>query len=624
MLILILNLAITALFLFLFFLKPFWFLLFDYKVYDLFFVLRGEKPASSEIVILAIDDRCLEKLGRWPWERKLLARLINKVSSLNPAVIGIDIVFSEPEKSDPFFAESISQAGNVILPVVMVYDKEDPEADKILIESALFIAEEDPSYSFLEVPSFKGALFPVLSLKEASAGLAHLNIFPDPDGVVRKEYLYLNYHGYLIPSFSLKIVSYYLGIPRQNLVVIPQKGILMGKRFIPTQKDGSILVHYYGSFQSFKHISVLDLLEDNVEKSLFENKIVLIGATAVGTYDLKVTPLSPALPGIEKHASVVASLIEGKNLLPVSNTYLVVSLLLTGFTSLLFAKLRAVFSLILLVFFSFFLFSFSFILFQKGLWFSPTYSFSLSVFQFLILVSFKFAFLEKEARFIRKVFSSYVTEKVMRELIKNPEMAKLGGERREITVLFSDIRGFTSLSEKMAPERVVEILNEYFSAITEVIFKWEGTLDKFIGDAVMAFWGAPLPQEDHAEKAILCAIEMIKTTRKLNETWQNKNWPPIRIGVGINSGEALVGNIGAEGKKKEYTVIGDTVNLASRLEGLNKQYNSEIIFSEYTLKKLKKDFLKNLKEKAKLLYLDEVKVKGKEVPVKIYKLEVKT
>ncbi|MEN2985935.1 MAG: adenylate/guanylate cyclase domain-containing protein [Thermodesulfovibrionaceae bacterium] len=197
-------------------------------------------------------------------------------------------------------------------------------------------------------------------------------------------------------------------------------------------------------------------------------------------------------------------------------------------------------------------------------------------------------------------------------------MAKLGGERRDVTVLFSDIRGFTALSEKIQPENVIELLNEYFAAMTEVIFKWEGTLDKFIGDAIMVFWGAPLPQPDHAERAVRCAIEMSQKLRELCKKWSYENKPTINIGIGINTGEVLVGNIGVEGKKMDYTVIGDHVNLASRLEGLNKEFNSEIIISEFTFQRIDNLIKKGAFNPVIFKELGEIRVKGREKTVRIY------
>ena len=226
--------------------------------------------------------------------------------------------------------------------------------------------------------------------------------------------------------------------------------------------------------------------------------------------------------------------------------------------------------------------------------------------------AYRFFTEERRARDIRRMFSSYVSKRIVDELIKDPSKAKLGGDRKEITVLFSDIRGFTSFSEKHQPEEVVKLLNEYLGAMTEIVFDHEGTLDKFVGDAIMALWGAPVGQPDHAERAVRCALAMIERLQQLQAKWKSEGKYVIDIGIGINTGEMVVGNMGAEGKKMDYTVIGDNVNLGARLEGLTRQYNNHIIISEFTYEKVK--------DIVRVNELGSVTVKGKQKPVVIYDL----
>jgi len=234
--------------------------------------------------------------------------------------------------------------------------------------------------------------------------------------------------------------------------------------------------------------------------------------------------------------------------------------------------------------------------------------------------AYSYAVSERYARRMRTMFSSYVTERVVSELIKNPDMAKLGGERREITVLFADVRGFTTFSEGHAPEEVVAILNEYLGEMTEIVFKWEGTLDKFIGDAILAFWNAPMRQENHAELAVRCALAMISRLGELRKRWESEGRLGLDIGIGINTGEVIVGNIGAEGKKMDYTVIGDHVNLGSRVESLTRKYDVHILITEFTLERIRDKILDNKLGHVCLRGLEKVIVKGKEKPVGIYEL----
>ncbi|WP_353686095.1 adenylate/guanylate cyclase domain-containing protein [Thermodesulfovibrio sp. 3462-1] len=620
---LIAALFIAVVFLCLFYIKPRPLEIIDMKIYDLFFHVRGREKPPENIVIAAIDEASLEKLGRWPWSRDKIARLIDKLSEYGVAVIAVDIIFSESEKNDRLLAESISRAGNVILPVVFFFEAEEAPKEVEITESAFYILNPERFNKYQPVSS-KSVLVPESILSRSAAGFGHINMFPDSDGTIRWEVLFINYYGYMIPGLSLKTAAMYLGIPPEKQLIDATKGVYLGRRYIPTDPWGKILIPYYGDNGTFKYISIADIVENRVKKEELEDKIILIGATAVGIYDLRVTPMSSALPGVEKHANVIASLIEGKSILPVSNYIVILLILVSVFLAIfLYQRLKAGYCLIVLLILMSGVFISSFYLFTKGTWLSVIYVSGGLLIHFLTTITLRYAYSEKEARRIKKIFSSYVTEKVVNELIKNPSMAKLGGERREVTVLFSDIRGFTTLSEKLLPERVVELLNEYFAQMAEIIFKWEGTLDKFIGDAIMVFWNAPLPQNDHEQRALNCAIEMIKRLRALCKKWDEEGKPQLKIGIGINTGEALVGNIGAEGKKMDYTIIGDSVNLASRLEGLNKEFNSEIIISEFTFKKLQEKIETGFFGAIDVEELGEISVKGKEQPVKIFKISVK-
>lgn len=616
------GIAITLFFCLLYLLKPQPIQTIDLKLYDLMFLLRGKENHSNKVVIVAIDEKSLEKIGRWPWSRDIMAKLVDKLTENSPAVIAFDVIFSESEKNDPILAKSIRNAGNVIMPVVFFFDKEDEKLKESIIDSSIKVINQERLLEYAPLSS-KSVLFPVDSIANSSAGFGHINMFPDHDGTIREELLYVEYNGYLIPSLSLISAANYLGIPREKFLVDAAKGIYLGKRYIPTDKFGRILIPYYGGNHTFNHISIVDVIEGKIKREDIEEKIILIGATAVGIYDLRVTPFSSALPGVEKHANAIESLISGKNLLHASDKIILLSVIVIGVLgTILYKKLKSWYGLVLLFSMLLINFSLSYFLFAyKGIWFTPFYSSANVITQFIVIIAVKYAISEKEARHIRKIFSNYVTERVVNELIKNPSMAKLGGERREVTVFFSDIRGFTSLSEKLQPEDVVDILNEYFNKMTEIIFKWEGTLDKFIGDAIMIFWGAPLPQPDHAERAINCSIEMTLALESLCEKWTKEGKPALKIGIGINTGEVLVGNIGAEGRKMDYTVIGDHVNLASRLEGLNKKFGTEIIISEYTLEKIRDSIEAGKFGSILVRGLGNIAVKGKEKPVKIYGIE---
>jgi adenylate cyclase len=373
------------------------------------------------------------------------------------------------------------------------------------------------------------------------------------------------------------------------------------------------------------------VLEGRFPKNEFSDKIVLVGASALGLSDMKVTPTSVSMPGVEKHGHVVASLIEGKILEKAPDVLDIFLLLLIGLLlTLVLPRVKAIagtiFSIITLTAFAaagYFLFL------NKGVMINMAYPLTEIFLVYIGITAYNFASEESRAKKIKMMFSSYVTERVVDELIKNPEMAKLGGERKEVTILFSDIRGFTSFSESRPPEEVVTQLNEYLGAMTEVVFKHEGTLDKFIGDAIMAFWGAPLDQNNHVELAIRCALHMVDRLSDLQKKWKSEGKEPFSIGIGLNTGEVLVGNIGIEGKKIDYTVIGDHVNLASRVESLTRTYNADILLTEYTYSMIKDltdsqksdKVIKSAIGHSKFSKIDTVKVKGKEQSVVIYRLE---
>ena len=594
------------------------------KLYDYRFKLRGKIKHSDSVVIAAIDEKSIEKLGRWPWSRDKIAHLVDSLTKAQAEIIVFDVIFSEHEKNDAILGNKIKLAGNVILPIVFDFDKEAkfPE-NKVFLNSAFASIENSGKFNKYNPISAKRVLIPVPKLIREVMSLGHINMFPDGDGTLRWESLAIEYNGYLFPSLTLKAAASFLGVPHENIVLKATEGIQLGKRYIPTDRFGRTLINYYGSNETFAHISISDIMEGNVKPELLEGKIVLIGATAVGIYDLRVTPFSPAMPGIEKHASVITSILESKF---IRTAPLAVNLGIVLFSGLLFTLLVTRFKalgafgmaglLLLLIFFpAFYLFA------HKGIWINLTYPL-LNILAILTsATAYNYAIEERYAKRIRKMFSNYVTTKLVDELIKNPEMAKLGGERREITVLFSDVRGFTTFSEKHAPEEVVAILNEYLGAMTEVVFRWEGTLDKFIGDAILAFWGAPIKHANHAELAVRCALDMSATIEKLQQKWQAEGKATLDMGIGINTGQVIVGNIGAEGKKMDYTVIGDNVNLGSRVESLTRKYNTRILITEFTLNNIRDLVLSGKLGHLSVNGLEKVIVKGKEMPVEIFEIK---
>ncbi len=614
----IITLVLCWIFLFLF--PPSFFNLIKLRIYDFFLRINNFGNPPSDVVIVAIDEKSLKVLGRWPWKRKIWIEFLKKTEALQPACIAFDVIFSEKSPYDDEFAKELLKYSNVIFPVVFFFKKEkvsyEPPED-FWISQSLYVEniedfEKNPPYSAVT------ALVPQPELLNSIKFVGHINIIPDVDGVVRKEVLYIEHKGFLIPSLSLRATVLKMGLPWDEVIIEGGKFLKIGNFSLPLQSHGTYLIPYYPPHK-FPVISVVDFLRGKVPKNLIKNRVILVGATAVGIYDLRVTPVTPVMPGVEKHAHVITSLLQKRYIRVFSKKYLLVFITLSSLiTGLFFCFLKPIVSFLVFLISEILFFLIIKISFSHFIWIEPFELMGSTFSLFVVLTFLNYFFSEKQGRYLKKVFSSYVTEQVVKVLMENPEYAHLGGERRNLTILFSDIRGFTSLSETLSPEDVVNLLNRYFEEMVKIIFKYEGTLDKFIGDAIMVFWGAPLPQKDHALRAVKCAMEMEKALRKLNSEIFQKQNVELRIGIGINTGEVLVGNIGVEGKKMDYTVIGDHVNLASRLEGLTKHYGVSIIFSEYTLEEIKKDVLEGKLGYVLVKGLDRVAVKGKRKPVKIY------
>ncbi len=603
------------------------------KTFDLRLYLRNlvkQQPPPKDIIIVSVDEKSIKEIGRWPWRRDVMAGLVNKVSEGRPRVIGIDIMFSEREskETDERLARAIKDAGNVVLATAFIV----PEGDKRIVAP-----KEVPDFlwdsAFMEVKSVKGIPWKRWAIKAASvnlpieelsrtASLGHVYTLPDMDGVLRWEIMYLNYGDDCYPSFALQVARIALGIKMKDMVLYGGSGIGLGSRLIPTDLSGRVLINYRGGENSFQYISASDVIKGRVSARIFRDRIVLIGTSALSTYDQKVTPLSTNMPGVEKNANVVENILSKNFLRKSPGVVELMVIVLTGiFLGFLLPRLKAIPGAVLAIgFIALYILLACYLLIYENLWINLIYPVSNMFVIFTAQTITRFFFEEKKAREIRRMFSSYVSPKIVEELISHPERAGLGGVRRTVTVLFSDIIGFTSLSEKLPPEEVVSMLNEYFKEMVDIIFRWDGTLDKFVGDEIMAFWGAPMEQPNHAELAVRCALNMVHRLRELQDKWRLEGKEAVYAGIGINTGEVILGNIGAEGKKMDYTLIGDHVNLAARVEKLTRQYNANILITEFTHKELEELLLKAEIGHAVMKEVADVKVKGKEQSVKIYEI----
>lgn len=583
--------------------------------------LMSPPAVPRNIVIVEIDEKSLEKYGRWPWSRVRQAKLIDRIVKAKPSVLAVDIFYPEREsrKADAALAKTLGKArGTIVLAAGFDTTAEKTiEPPDFLLDNALVnIKDQSRLKQAVEVTKPRTSIATLSS----QAMLGHVYSPADLDGKLRWEYLYIKYGDDIYPSLSLVTAAQALGKTAADIVVYAGRGVQVGDTFIPVEPAGRMRIDFLGRDRTLHYMSAADILSGSFQASDLTGKVVLLGTSAISTYDFVVTPFSARMPGVEKNATVVENILNKRFLKNAPISVVTLAVLVTGLIlSLQLPKMRAMHGLIL----SFALMGIyaagnQYLFAYRGYYANLFYPFANMAVISVFAGAYKYLTEERKAKELKKMFSHYVSPKIVEELLKNPELAKLGGYRREITVLFSDVRGFTTFSEKRKPEEVVEHLNEYLHEMTDIIFKWDGTLDKFVGDEIMAFWGAPLEQPNHAELAVKCALNMSNRLEELQAKWRAEGKEPLDNGIGLNTGDVLVGNIGSADKKMDYTIIGDHVNLGARVETLTRKYDSRVLITEFTYEKIK-----NLAEEGKLYRvdmkeMDTVKVKGKDIPVKIY------
>ena len=634
----------------------------ELKSFDLRMVSRGIKPPGNEVIIASIDEKSLSELGRWPWPRTTIAKLIKKLKDEGAKAVGFDIVFAEPDENSGLktVQELIKDvkkagAGKSELSGILEEREKTADTDAILARSIANVANITLGYffhisdkevghlkeeqiaaaegmigngRFQMIRSAKGAdassvirayaAQPNLpAISEAAENCGYFNTFPDTDGVIRWLPLVIKFRDNYYASLALSLLAQYLEWPMVvlNIAEYGVENVRLDKFIIPTDENGRLLINYLGPPKTFLHYSVSDILNGSISPDKIKGKMVLVGATATGIYDMRNTPFSSVYPGVEMHATVIDNILR-QNFLIHSGWTKFIDLLIIIFAGLLVGfllpKFRAIagMALVIIVIASFIIFN-TFIFTRYNVWLNMIYTLLTIIVIYLGITIYRYVTEEREKKKIRGAFQYYLTPSVVNEILKDPSKLKLGGDKKRLSVMFSDIRGFTSISEKLSPENLVQLLNEYLTAMTNIVFKHDGLLDKYIGDAIMAVFGAPLDQPDHAQRACHTAVEMIAELKQLQDKWAAEGWPEINIGIGVNTGDMVVGNMGSE-MRFDYTVMGDSVNLSSRLEGTNKEYGTNIIISEFTHESVKDEFV--------CRELDAVRVKGKKLPVRIFEL----
>ena len=568
--------------------------------YNQKFLFRGVQKPKSPIVIVAIDDESITWLSKWPWPRSYHAKMVDILSKAGAKLIVFDVFFDSPTQFDPKddiqFAEAVKRAGNVIL--AANFQNVDHQA----------------MYKVRQLPFKK----PIEILDQAALDIGVVHPHLDMDNVVRNFQLIYKSGNELYPSLALQ-TAHYLG-RRTPVSVIKDNLLVMGQYHIP-QHNAKLLINYLGPTKTFPTIPYAQVFDGSFLKDhpdYFKGKIVLIGASAFELHDVFPTPFSVTLPGVEIHANVIETILTGKHIYLLPTAAMLLILVFAVALNLLassFFKMKQLF--IFLVAQIIILFIGCALIFKYYSLEIPTYTLIIAlIVTFIVQTTIKFILEEKEKRKIRDVFSQYVAPTVVNELLAHPEKVELGGELKEVTIFFSDIRSFTTFSEGHTPRQVVDQLNEYLDAMTQVIFEFGGTLDKYVGDEIMAVFGAPLPLKDHAKVATRCCVAQWNKLKQLQARWKEEGRTILDFGMGLNTGEVIVGNIGST-MHKDYTVIGDAVNLAARLEAATRKYSNDdyicrFLISEHTYDLIKDEF--------ECRFVDEIAVKGKTKATKIYEV----
>lgn len=549
------------------------------RVLDLAYTLRPVSPPPPELLIVGIDEASFQELKKpWPWPRRLHAGLIKKLSAAGARLIVLDVLFADPttEADDQALAEAMQKAGNVVLARTIEKFESPRLYRQTLVE-------------------------PLEAFSQAASGVALFVVTPDPDGVVRRFHLSL---GGLdtMPALAVRLLQ-------------PQT-------FISPDLVG--LINYSGPAGSIDTISYYQLMETNsLPAARIRNRVVLVGRIMASSIDpiaytdTFYTPFflgeRQAMSGVEMQGHIISTLLRGawgvempRGLrLLLSAALFVVFSLVTARLSPLPGLVTLLLAAILLGFASFSLFL------MQNFWMPPVLAI-LGVILIYATHALRHLLTEiREKRWLRHAFSRYVSPAIVEDIVAHPERLELGGEEVDATVLFADLTNFTALSERLPPKEIIHLLDEYFTIMTQIILANKGTVDKYIGDAVMCFWGAPMPQRDHAVRACRTALEITKAMRGLNEHWRGQGNPCLSLRIGIHSGRVVAGNVGSR-ERFNYTVMGDTVNLANRLEKVNKFFGSQILLSEATHRLAKGKFL--------VRELDRIMVKGRVQPVSLYEL----
>ncbi len=630
----------------------------DAIIYDTKLRLTMPQTTDERVVILNIDEKSLAEIGRWPWNRERMAALVAKLfDHYEIRLLGFDVVFAEADNSSglrqmetlatrDLKGDAAFQAALRELRPRLDYDARFARAlhgKPVILGYYMSSKGQDPSSGVLPAPvlpagAFEGAQASFTrwqayggnlpEFQKNAAGGGHFNPIVDFDGIVRRVPMLAEHQGAYYESLSLAMVRAYLDFPpvvpgfpedQEGAKEIPggmewldltaPRGVLR----IPVDENAAALIPYRGYEGSFHYYSIADVLAGRIPVDRLKGRIALIGATAPGLKDQRATPVGEAYPGVEMHANLIAGMLDDN--LKLKPQYamaidlfqlLVAGSLMVFLVPMLTPVRASLLSLLVLAA----LVAGNLAFWQQANFVLPLAAGLILVFSlFALNMSWGYYVESRSKRQMTGLFGQYLPPELVEEMSRDPENYSMAGRKAELTVLFSDVRDFTSISEGLEPDELATLMNEYLGAMTQIVRHQRGTLDKYIGDAIMAFWGAPVEDHEHAKHAVLAALEMQKALPELNRVLAQKGWPSLKVGIGVNTGIMTVGDMGSP-VRQSYTVMGDAVNLGSRLEGITKQYGVDILVGEGTREQLKNVIV--------FREIDRVRVKGKAEPVGIY------
>ncbi|MCG3670103.1 adenylate/guanylate cyclase domain-containing protein [Aliarcobacter butzleri] len=606
----------------------------DNRLRDYLFTIRGELPHNQNVVIVDIDETSIKSLGQWPWSRDKLAKILENLTLANVGIVGLDIVFAEEDRTSPhkilqdlkIYKKDVPnydlEFANVVenSPVILGYQfdlvKKDNTNAKAPQIPAIFIEKDKPQDKSYLIEAYNTILnIPQIQDKAYSSGF--FNNIPDDTGIIRSVPLIISYDDTIYPSLALEVIRV-INNTQKVVVQYDENGIsniVLDDISIPTDRYGRMLINFRGPERSFKYISAIDIYNNNFDKSEIDGKIVLIGTSAAGLFDLRATPFDSIFPGVEVHANIIdnilmqdfiykASWLDGANILII----FVLSIIVVMFTTYTTFWANPI---IFISFSTSYLFLVYNLLFDYGIVLNILFPIATVLIASIMTTLFDYFYNIKKEEAIKAKFASKVSKNVMDDILKNIDKNEFSAKSKEVTIFFSDIRGFTNISEKLDAKDLISFLNRYMQPMSEIIIKYQGTIDKFIGDAIMAYWNAPIDIKNHCDLALKASLEQLEVLEKLNVELQKENLPKIDIGIGLNTGTVIVGEMGSS-LRSDYTVIGDTINLGSRVESLCKYYDSKLNISNFTKDKLQEEYI--------FRFLDLVKVKGKNEPVEIWQV----